>query len=49
MHDCAYCDGEATRVEPFGDEMCCDHCFNALIGDANAERPWACGCDGRGE
>jgi hypothetical protein len=42
---CAYCESTDVRPdpEPFGQQPCCDACFNVLIGGEPGDPPWRCG------
>lgn len=41
---CAYCVDDVPREfpEPFGSQLCCDKCFNILIGGSEDDIPWRC-------
>ena len=43
MSDCAYCLNQAVRTDPFGQEPCCNECFNLLIGGEADDPPFRCG------
>ena len=42
---CAYCGATEVREypEPFGGQLCCEACFNLLIGGEADDPPWRCG------
>lgn len=39
---CAYCLNDAVRHDPFGQQPCCDECFNIIIGGEPDDPPWRC-------
>lgn len=44
---CAYCGHPEVREypDPFGQQRCCDGCFNQLIGGDRNDPPWRCGTE----